>query len=96
MEAVGKDDETIANKRKRLIFRSAHRGIKEMDIIMGSFAEQFVPNFMEDELTDYDELLTHNDPDLYNWITGKEPAPYNVADMGVFKKLKLFKLNILG
>jgi len=91
MEAVGKDGETIANKRKRLIFRSAHRGIKEMDIIMGSFAEQFVPNFTESELADYDELLTHNDPDLYNWITGKESAPDDVTCMAVFKKLILFK-----
>ncbi len=91
MEAIGRNDETIENKRRRLIFRSAHRGIKEMDIIMGSFAVQFVPSFTEDELADYDELLTHNDPDLYNWITGKEPAPYDVACMGVFKKLIRFK-----
>ena len=95
MEAVGKDGETIANKRKRLIFRSAHRGIKEMDIIMGSFAEQFVPNLSECELADYDELLTHNDPDLYNWITGKEPAPYDVADMGVFRKLIAFEVIVV-
>ncbi len=92
MEAVGRDDETIENKRRRLIFRSGHRGIKEMDIIMGSFAVQFVPDFTEGELADYDELLTHNDPDLYNWITGKEDAPDRISDMGVFCKLIGFEV----
>ncbi len=94
MEAAIKDNKTIENKRKRLIFRSLHRGTKEMDIIMGSFAKRFVSSFTEKELCDYDVLLTHNDPDLYNWITGRELAPQNINDMSVFKMLQKFKLNI--
>lgn len=48
-----------------------------MDLIMGSFADRHVPDFSEDELGLYDEILTHNDPDLYSWITGKEAPPAN-------------------
>lgn len=70
-------EETIENKRKRLIFRSWHRGTREMDLIMGSFADQFIPQMQEDDLALYDEILTYSDPDLYNWITGKEDAPAN-------------------
>lgn len=92
MEVVGKADENIENKRRRLIFRSAHRGIKEMDLIMGGFANAHVPDFTESELAEYDALLCNNDPDLYNWITEKEPAPDDVAAMGVFKKLLAFEL----
>ena len=87
MEPIGREDETIENKRKRLIFRSDHRGTKEMDIILGRFARAYVPEMTEGELEHYDELLTHNDPDLYNWITGKEDAPANIAETSVFKTL---------
>lgn len=92
MEAVGREDETIENKRRRLIFRSGHRGTKEMDLILGSFAAQNVPDFTEEELADYDDLLTNNDPDLYNWITGKEQAPEPLASSSVFQKLLGFEV----
>ncbi len=87
MEQVGRSDEKIENKRRRLIFRSGHRGIKEMDLIMGSFAVQNVPNFTVAELAEYDELLCNNDPDLYNWISKREEPPEEVAVMAVFCKL---------
>ncbi len=92
MAPQGKTDETAENKRKRLIFRSAHRGTKEMDIIMGTFAVQNVPDFTEKELTEYDKLLSHNDPDLYNWLTEKEPPPEEVARLSVFRKLLAHRL----
>ncbi len=79
--------ENLENKRKQLIFRSNHRGTKEMDLIMGTFANQNVPNFTQEELNEYEALLTENDPDLYNWLTKKEPATDKVAAMGVFQKL---------
>ena len=90
MEPAGKNDEPIENKRRRLIFRSDHRGTKEMDIIMGRFAKAHVPEFNEDELADFDALLCNNDPDLYNWITRKEDAPEPIASMSVFQKLLAF------
>mgnify|MGYP001289711364 CR=1 FL=1 len=92
MEPAGRDDEPLENKRRRLIFRSDHRGTKEMDVIMGRFAKAHVPSFDADELAEYDSLLCNNDPDLYNWITEKEPAPENVASMGVFQKLLAYKV----
>jgi len=71
--------EDIEKKRKRMIFRSWHRGTREMDLVMGSFADRHVLDFTEDELSQYDEMLNHSDPDLYNWITGKEDVPANYA-----------------
>ena len=83
--------ETIENKRRRLIFRSDHRGTKEMDLILGSFAKKHVPDMSEDELAQFDDLLKENDPNLYNWITGKENPPANI-ETAVFKKLMTHKL----
>lgn len=87
MEPAGKKDENIENKRRRLIFRSDHRGTKEMDLILGSFARANVPAFTESELVEYDELLCNNDPDLYNWITKKEEPPKEITSMSAFTKL---------
>jgi antitoxin CptB len=85
-------DDLIENKRKRLIFRSNHRGTKEMDLIMGSFAAAHVPSFSEDELASYAGLLEENDPDLYNWISGTEQPPQAIAALAVFQKLIKHKL----
>ncbi|MGB4107007.1 MAG: succinate dehydrogenase assembly factor 2 [Alphaproteobacteria bacterium] len=79
--------EDIEIRRKRLIYRSWHRGTREMDLILGSFADKNVPGFSENELDEFDALLQLQDPDLYNWITGVEPVPANLAD-GLFARLK--------
>lgn len=84
---VKKTMETIENKRKRLIFRSDHRGTKEMDLLLGSFAKKYVPAMSEAELIQFDEILKENDPNLYNWMTGKEIEPENVKSP-LFDRLK--------
>ncbi len=78
--------ESLENKRKRLIFRSEHRGTKEMDLLLGSFARQYVPEFREEDLALYDKILQENDPNLYNWITGKDEPPANIISP-VFERL---------
>lgn len=80
------ENETIENKRKRLIFRSWHRGTKEMDLLLGSFADKYVSGFSEEDLRLYEDLLHISDPDLYNWITGKEDPPANIMN-SVMEKL---------
>ena len=85
-----KHAETPENMRKRLIYRSWHRGTREMDLIMGTFADENVPGFDGDALAQYDEILNHSDPDLYNWITGVETPPANYV-CPVLEKLLLHK-----
>lgn len=81
----------IENLRRKLIFRSEHRGTKEMDLLLGSFARKYVPDFAEQELREYEAFLTHNDPDLYNWITEKEVPPEDVASYKMFEKIKGYR-----
>jgi len=63
-----------ANRRK-LLFRSEHRGTKEMDVILGTFARGFLVNATDDQVTHYADVLEENDPDLYNWISEREVLP---------------------
>jgi len=69
--------EDTENKRKRLIFRSWHRGTREMDLIMGTFADQNLAGFDENALEQYEHILQMPDPDIYNWVSGREAAPAN-------------------
>ena len=45
------------NFRKKLLFRSSHRGTKEMDIILGTYAEENLPNMNDIELRKFQEFL---------------------------------------
>lgn len=81
------EQENIEIKRKRLGFRAWHRGTREMDLIMGSFADQYLSEFGDTELSQFDDLLQENDPDLYNWICGRETPPANLVNPVVEKLL---------
>jgi antitoxin CptB len=62
-------------RRKRLLFRSTHTGTKEMDLLLGAFAEAHLPAMSEAQLERYEALLATEDPTLYAWITGREEPP---------------------
>ncbi len=67
--------ETSENRRKRLLFRSWHRGTKETDLLLGSFAERYLATFSDAELDGYEVLLDSDDGDLFDWITGRATTP---------------------
>lgn len=72
-ESIEKDN--ISINRKRLTFRSWHRGTREIDLLLGRFADAHVPDFTAEQLEMYDRFLNNSDPDIYNWISGAEPVP---------------------
>lgn len=65
-------DET---RRRRLRFRSHHRGTLEADLLLGSFADLHVAGFTADQLDRYEALLEANDPDIMAWFFGRQPVP---------------------
>lgn len=67
--------ESRENTIKRLKMRSMRRGIKEMDILLSAFAEARLEAMTAAEISLYDRLLSENDQDLYQWVTGQVPAP---------------------
>jgi antitoxin CptB len=69
------------HRLKRLSMRSMRRGIKEMDIILSRYAEQRLDGFDDAMLDRYDALLSENDQDLYQWVSGQKPAPDGLRDM---------------
>ncbi len=60
---------------KRLKMHSWRRGMREMDLILGPFADAHLVNMDAADLASYDALLQENDQDLYRWISGQTPVP---------------------
>jgi len=77
-------------RRKRLLFRSWHRGTKEADLLLGSFAERHLADFTPAQLERYEGLLALEDADLWDWISGRAPAPAN-HDSDVLRMLLAFQ-----
>ncbi|MCB2116813.1 MAG: succinate dehydrogenase assembly factor 2 [Rhodobacteraceae bacterium] len=73
--------ETRENRLKRMAMRSWRRGTKEMDLILGPFAELRLSGFEGGALDLYDALLEESDQDLYPWITGAQTAPERFAGL---------------
>lgn len=76
MTGTTRSSDGLDNRRKRLLFRCWHRGTREMDLILGRFADAEIGNLSDAELDELEQLLEVNDPDLYAAISGdKELAP---------------------
>ena len=73
--------ESREHRLKRLAMRSMRRGIKEMDIILSRYAEMRLEGFDDAMLDRYDALLSENDQDLYQWVSGQKAPPDDLHDM---------------
>jgi antitoxin CptB len=76
-------------RRRRILFRAWHRGIREMDLIMGRFADAEIGTMPEAELDEFERLIEVPDRDLFRWITGEDDTPENY-DTPVLRRLKSF------
>ena len=73
---------------KKLLFKASHRGTKEMDIILGSFAEKNLETMNEENLKLFEEILEIPDPDLYKWFTSEDvsiPEKYTALVKEILK-----------
>jgi antitoxin CptB len=64
-----------ASFRKQLAFQSRHRGVKELDLVLGRFAETCLADLPMEELRRYAEFIEEADPDIYDWLIGRAPLP---------------------
>ncbi len=67
--------EDISMRRRRLRYRAWHRGTKEMDLVLGPYADVHVQALDEVELTRLETLMDAEDTDLLKWVMGQEAPP---------------------
>ncbi len=74
---------------KRLKYQSWHRGTREMDLILGQFADARLSSLSDADLDEYTALISLPDTQLYKWISGREEIPrkYNTPLMQAICRL---------
>ncbi|MCX8509259.1 MAG: succinate dehydrogenase assembly factor 2 [Rhodobacteraceae bacterium] len=86
------DAEPREIRMKRLAMRSWRRGTKEMDLILGPWADAHLAAMPPEAMTLYEALLSENDQDLYLWVTGAQTPPDRfvllLADIGRFSRTR--------
>lgn len=76
---------------RRLRYRAWHRGTREMDLILGPYADARLSTMNAKELDRFEALLEEVDTDLFDWLMGNEPTPPD-ADHLLLSDLLAFKL----
>ena len=77
--------------KKRILYRSVHRGTKEMDLVLGNFVKKYVNFLNENELYELESLLNIDDEILYKWYLNQDTNT-SIPLNNITKKLKKFKL----
>lgn len=76
-------------RRRRLLFRAWHRGIREMDLIMGRFSDAHIADLADSELDDFERLMELRDQEILSWIDGTANVPQD-HDTPLFRRLRDF------
>ena len=81
--------------KKKILYRSKHRGTKEMDLLLSNFVKKYVNSLNESELCELELLLNIDDEVLYKWYLNNKKTTL-VPENSITKKLKEFKLQDYG
>jgi antitoxin CptB len=81
--------EGLDPRRRRLLFRCWHRGIREMDLVLGRFADAQLPSLGDRELNELERWLDVPDQQIFAWVNGMEAVPANY-DTALFRRLRDF------
>lgn len=76
-------------RRRRALYRAWHRGMRETDILLGTFADHALAQMSEAEVDEFEALLDLVDRDILAWLTGEAPVPAEI-NTPLWKKLAQF------
>jgi antitoxin CptB len=79
------------DRRKRILYRAKLRGMKETDLILGGFAEEFLAGMSDIELDQFETLLEEPDAHIMDWLFNRKPVPAEY-DTPIMARLKEFRL----
>ncbi|MDR3495276.1 MAG: succinate dehydrogenase assembly factor 2 [Ancalomicrobiaceae bacterium] len=79
----------LSPRKKRALYQAWHRGTKEMDLLLGQFADAALATMSEAEMDAFEAILNETDRDLFSWVVGSEPAGSS-GETTVFKQFLAF------
>lgn len=91
----GRKNESVEEKRSRLMYQSRKRGTLENGLLLSNFSAQFLPKATEKQLIEYDKIINnlHNEWDLYYWLTNAVELPEEIKSSEIIQKMKTFCSN---
>ena len=89
MTGTTRSSDGLDDRRKRLLYRCWHRGTREMDLILGGFADAHIGALSDADVADLEHLLEVPDPDLYAAFSDARPLPADYAG-GIFLRIRRF------
>jgi antitoxin CptB len=89
MNGTALSSEGFDLRRRKLLFRSWHRGTKEMDLIMGRFVDSALAALTDAELAEVERWVDVPDPQLYSWVIGETDVPPDY-DTALFRRWVAF------
>jgi antitoxin CptB len=75
MTGLARTSADLDPRRRRILYRCWHRGIREMDLVFGQFAEEQIAGLSDADLDEFETIMGKDDHDLHAWITGAQPVP---------------------
>ena len=90
MTGTTRSSSDLDYRRRKVLFRSWHRGMREVDLILGSFADGEIARLSDDELSVYEALMAEPDADILRWVTGEATVPAR-HDTPVFAKILSYR-----
>jgi len=85
-----RSSEGLDVRRRRLLFRAWRRGVREMDLIVGRFADAHIGEFDEPALDDFERLIEVPNAELYAWVSGAQATIPPAYDTAVLRRLRAF------
>ena len=89
MTGLSRSSEGLEPRRRRLLYRAWHCGTRELDLVMGRFAEVAIADLSDDEVTAFEALIEVPDAELFSWLTGRAPVPPE-HDTPLFHRFRTF------
>ena len=89
MTGSGRSSTGLDPRRRRLLFRSWHRGSRELDLIIGPFADAWIDRMSEAELNEFEGLIEMPDPELYELVVTPDAAAL-VHESDLLRRLRAF------
>ena len=86
-----RSSEGLDERRRKVLFRAWRRGVREIDLIVGRFADAHIATLDAAALDDFERLIEAPNAELYAWVVGSEKAPAGF-DTAVLAKLRAFHM----
>ncbi|MCM5556143.1 succinate dehydrogenase assembly factor 2 [Pleomorphomonas sp. JP5] len=75
MSGLSRTSEDLSPRRRKILYHAWHRGTRELDLLLGRFADAAIGDLSEEELDEFEALLEIDDRELFGWILGKTSVP---------------------